>query len=201
MEFGIPIPTIDNAVSMRPISALKADRITAAKKLNINLPIEVSSELREAAVELIEKGLHIAFVSTYAQGMSLLKAASSEKNYGLDLADIAKIWRGGCIIRAALLEDIRAAFTVDPSLDNLLIADNFIDAIREGQAALKAAVHFAISSDVPCMSMATALNYLKSYTSERLPANLIQAQRDFFGAHTYQRTDKDGTFHTPDWDK
>src|SRR5262249_3039988 len=138
MEFGIPIPTIDNAVSMRQISAMKADRVAAAKKLNINLPLEVSTELREAAVELIEKGLHIAFISTYAQGMSLLKAASAEKNYGLDLAQIATIWRGGCIIRAALLEDIRAAFSADPSLDNLLVADNFVDTIRAGQAALKA---------------------------------------------------------------
>ena len=115
------------------------------------------------------------------------------------MVEIAKIWRGGCIIRAALLEDIRKAFIADPDLDNILVSHIFVPVLRKNQALLKAFVHFAISSDIPCMSAAASLNYLKAFATERLPANLIQAQRDFFGAHTYQRLDRDGTFHTPEW--
>ncbi|HQU93066.1 MAG TPA: hypothetical protein PLK77_12250, partial [Pyrinomonadaceae bacterium] len=126
--------------------------------------------------------------------------ASAEKGYDLDLVEITKIWRGGCIIRSAMLEDIRKAFEADPNLANLLVADNLANTIRNEQNILKATVKFAIAADVPCMAFSTSLNYLKAYASERLPANLIQAQRDYFGAHTYQRTDKEGTFHTPDWD-
>jgi 6-phosphogluconate dehydrogenase len=116
------------------------------------------------------------------------------------MVEIAKIWRGGCIIRAALLEDIRKAFDSEPELDNILLSDAFVPTIRKHQGLLKAFVHFAVSSDIPCMSAAAAMNYLKSFATERLPANLIQAQRDFFGAHTYERIDKAGTFHTADWE-
>jgi 6-phosphogluconate dehydrogenase len=130
----------------------------------------------------------------------LLKTASAEKNYELDMVEIAKIWRGGCIIRAKLLEDIRQAFAAEPDLENILVSDVFVPVLRRNQALLKAFVHFALSADVPCMSAAASLNYLKAYSTERLPANLIQAQRDYFGAHTYQRIDEDGIFHTPDWD-
>ncbi len=200
MDFGVPIPTIDSAVTMRQISARKAERVAAAKKLGVVVEeLSVSDELRESTIEFVRDGLLTAFIATYAQGLSLLKTASVEKNYELDMVEIAKIWRGGCIIRAKLLEDIRHAYAAEPNLENILVSDVFVPTLRKYQALLKAFVHFATSSDIPCMSASASLNYLKSYATDRLPANLIQAQRDYFGAHTYQRVDEEGTFHTQDW--
>ena len=200
MDFGVPIPTIDSAVTMRQISARKAERIAAATKLGVVVEeLNVDEQLRESTIEFVRDGLLTAFIVTYAQGLSLLRSASVEKNYELDMVEIAKIWRGGCIIRARLLEDIRQAFAAEPDLENILVSDAFVLTLRKNQTLLKAFVHFAVSSDIPCMSASASLNYLKSYASERLPANLIQAQRDYFGAHTYQRIDEQGTFHTPDW--
>ena len=200
MDFGVPIPTIDSAVTMRQISARKAERVAGAKKLGVVVEeLSVDEQLRESTIEFVRDGLLTAFIITYAQGLSLLKTASVEKNYELDMVEIAKIWRGGCIIRARLLEDIRQAYAAEPELENILVSDVFVPTLRKGQALLKAFVHFAASSDTPCMSASASLNYLKSYATERLPANLVQAQRDYFGAHTYQRIDEEGTFHTPDW--
>ena len=199
LDLGVPIPTIDSAVTMRQISAIKTERVEAARKLG-RTRLSVTEELRDSTIEFVRDGLHLAFVTTYAQGMTLLRAASAEKNYELDMVEIAKIWRGGCIIRAALLEDIRKAFEIEPSLGNILVSDVFVPTIKKEHALLKAFVHFAISSNIPCMSAAAALNYLEAFSTERLPANLIQAQRDYFGAHTYERVDREGTFHTSDWD-
>lgn len=199
MEFGVPIPTIDAAVSMRQISARKSERVEAAEILGVTHDVQIDETLGPDTVHFVESGLHLAFIITYAQGFSLLQAASKEKGYELDMAEITKIWRGGCIIRSAMLEDFRTAFEAKKDLMNLLVADNLITTIRNEQNILKATLKFAIAADVPCMAFASALNYLKAYASERLPANLIQAQRDFFGAHTYQRIDKEGTFHTEDW--
>ncbi len=200
MDLGVPIPTIDSAVTMRQISANKAERVAAAGKLGIVLDeLVVTEDLRSSTIEFVREGLHLAFLLTYAQGLSLLRAASIEKQYDLDMVEIAKIWRGGCIIRAALLEDIRKAFASEAGLENILLADVFVPVIRKKQALLKAFVHFAASSDIPCMSAAASLNYLKAFATERLPVNLIQAQRDLFGAHTYQRVDGEGSFHTEDW--
>lgn len=199
LEFGVPIPTIDAAVSMRQISARKQERVAAAEKLGVAQDVQIDETLGPDTIHFIESGLHLAILITYAQGMSLLQTASVEKGYELDLVEIAKIWRGGCIIRSALLEDLRKAFLADADLANVLVADNLRNTIRNEQTILKATLKFAIAADVPCMAFASALNYLKSYASERLPANLIQAQRDFFGAHTYQRVDKEGIFHTSDW--
>jgi len=200
MEFGVPIPTIDSAVSMRQISARKAERVFAAEKLGVAQDVQLDETLGPDIVHFVESGLHLAFIISYAQGFSLLQAASTEKNYELDMIEITKIWRGGCIIRSAMLEDFRKAYEADPKLPNLLVADNLANTIRNEQNILKATVKFAIAADVPCLAFAASLNYLKAYASERLPANLIQAQRDYFGAHTYQRLDKEGTFHTADWD-
>ena len=199
MEFGVPIPTIDAAVSMRQISARKSERVEAAEILGVTQDVQIDETLGPDTVHFVESGLHLAFIITYAQGFSLLQAASKEKGYELDMAEITKIWRGGCIIRSAMLEDFRTAFEAKKDLMNLLVADNLITTIRNEQNILKATLKFASAADVPCMAFASALNYLKAYASERLPANLIQAQRDFFGAHTYQRIDKEGTFHTEDW--
>ncbi len=192
LDLGVPVPTIDAAVAMRQISARKSERVAAARKLNINFPLTMDPQLRADTIESLRDGLFIAFLVTYAQGLSLLTAASAEKNYGVDLSNIAKIWRGGCIIRAALLEKVRVAYTAEPGLPNLLLADEFSTAIKQKQLHLKSAVFYALSCDIPCMALASAVNYLKAFASERLPANLIQAQRDFFGAHTYMRTDAEG---------
>lgn len=200
MELGVPIPTIDSAVSMRQISARKSERVFAAEKLGVAQDVQIDETLGPDVVHFVESGLHLAFVVAYAQGFSLLQAASAEKGYDLDMVEITKIWRGGCIIRSAMLEDFRKAFESDPKLVNLLVADNLATTIRNEQNILKATLKFAIAADVPCLAFSSALNYLKAYASERLPANLIQAQRDYFGAHTYQRIDQEGTFHTPDWD-
>jgi 6-phosphogluconate dehydrogenase len=162
--------------------------------------VQIDETLGPDVVHFVETGLHLAFLITYAQGFSLLRAASEERGYALDMVEITKIWRGGCIIRSAMLEDLRKAFEAEPDLVNLLVAENLSATVRNEQNILKATLKFAIAADVPCLAFSAALNYLKSYASERLPANLIQAQRDYFGAHTYQRIDKEGTFHTADWD-
>jgi len=200
MDFGIPIPTIDSAVSMRQISAQKATRKTIAKKYSqistINSPLST-----EITVDRLKNALMCAFIVTYAQGMSLLQAASVEKEYGLNLAEIAKIWRGGCIIRSALLEEMRKAFTAAPDLPNLLLDDNFAQTLASYREDWAAVVKACMDNRIPALCLASSINYFGAFRTERLPANLIQGQRDFFGAHTYQRIDKEGTFHTPDWDK
>ena len=201
MDFGIPIPTIDSAVSMRQISSQKATRGTIASKYQIsNSGISSRSSNNESLDEL-KSALLCAFIITYAQGLSLLQSASGEKSYGLNLAEIAKIWRGGCIIRSALLEEMRVAYSKDASLANLLLDDKFADVLSHHANSLRKTVSTFVTQGIPAMCFSSVLAYFDAFRTERLPANLIQAQRDFFGAHTYQRTDKDGTFHTPDWDK
>lgn len=218
MDFGIPVPTIDAAVTMRQVSALKDERMQAAKinfrenepkgLLNTIMSVDFSVDLsgrdefdRPKVIERLRHGLHAAFIIAYAQGCALLREASVEKNYALNLAEIAKIWRGGCIIRAALLEDIRRAFAANADLQNLLLDENFAAILSEKQNDLRETVRTSMLLGIPCAGFASALSYFDAYRSERLPANLIQAQRDYFGAHTYQRTDEEGTFHTPDWEE
>ena len=198
MDLGIPIPAIDSAVTMRQISAQKAFREELSSQFPPigNWPID-NCQLEEKA---IESALHSAFAAAYAQGFSLLRAASDEMGFELDMVEIAKIWRGGCIIRAAMLEDIRAAFSEEPELENLIASPQFRDALAAGREDLARVVVAAASAGIPAMAFATTLNYLTAFATERLPANLIQAQRDYFGAHTYQRTDREGTFHTDDWE-
>ena len=180
------------------LSALKSERVAAGAKLGILKPLTVEGEMRDDAASHLGRALYLAFVVTYAQGLALLKAASDEKQFELDMVEIAKIWRGGCIIRASLLENIRQAYSVEPRLVNLLQSDSFAETVRVGHEFLKASVLNAVACDVPALGLSSALNYLNAYASERLPANLLQAQRDLFGAHTYQRIDRAGTFHT-DW--
>jgi len=200
MDFGIPIPTIDSAVSMRQISAQKATRKTIAEKYS-QISTNNSPLSTELTVDRLKNALMCAFIVTYAQGMSLLQAASVEKEYGLNLAEIAKIWRGGCIIRSSLLEEMRKAFTATPALPNLLLDDNFAQTLASYREDWAAVVKACMDNRIPALCLASSINYFGAFRTERLPANLIQGQRDFFGAHTYQRIDKEGTFHTPDWDK
>jgi 6-phosphogluconate dehydrogenase len=140
-----------------------------------------------------------SFIVTYAQGLSLLQIASEEKKYGYNIAEIAKIWRGGCIIRSALLDKMCAAYSADPQLPNLIVNDEFATYLVTNCPDWHDIVGKFSRSRIPSLCLSSGLSYFEAFRSERLPANLIQAQRDFFGAHTYQRTDKEGIFHTPDW--
>jgi hypothetical protein len=163
---------------------------------------EIREELTQdpdRAVNDLHDTLLSAFIVTYAQGMSLLQSASIEKSYELDLVEISKIWRGGCIIRSALLEEMRQAYSENPDLPNLMLDDRFAAILAENREKWRETTAKFTESRVPAMCLSSALAYFDAFRSERLPANLIQAQRDFFGAHTYQRTDKEGVFHTPDW--
>ena len=196
MDFGIPIPTIDSAVSMRQISSQKATRETIAGKYAAS----ATGNATKASLDDLKKALLCSFIATYAQGLSLLQAASKEKNYGLDLPECAKIWRGGCIIRSALLEEMRVAYSKDVLLANLLLDDKFAAILGENTASWRAVISSFTLDGIPSLCFSSALNYAEAFRTVRLPANLIQAQRDFFGAHTYQRIDREGTFHTPDWD-
>jgi len=144
------------------------------------------------------RALYAAKIISYAQGMALLRQASDEYKYGIDLAEVAKIWRAGCIIRAALLSDVRAAFSRNPALVNLMLDDRFSASLGSGQQALRDVMQTAVSAGIPVPALSSSLAYYDSYRTARLPANLTQGQRDFFGAHTYRRVDRDGVFHT-DW--
>jgi 6-phosphogluconate dehydrogenase len=161
-------------------------------------------DLAEAFPEFVEQlknALLSSFIVTYAQGMSLLQTASKEKNYDLNLSEIAKIWRGGCIIRSALLEEMRRAFAENPELPNLILDEKFAEILNRNREDWRSITAKFTESRISALCLSSALAYFDAFRSERLPANLIQAQRDFFGAHTYQRIDKEGIFHTPDWNE
>jgi 6-phosphogluconate dehydrogenase len=158
----------------------------------------VSGFSRTDLTDAARRALYAAKITSYAQGMALLRQASQEYKYDIDLAEVAKIWRAGCIIRAALLTDIRAAFTRNPALVNLMLDETFVKAMASGQQALRDVVQTAAAAGIPVPALSSSLAYYDSYRSARLPANLTQGQRDFFGAHTYRRVDRDGVFHT-DW--
>ncbi len=151
-------------------------------------------------VTQIRKAFYVSMITTYAQGFALLAVASDKYKYHLDLEAVARIWRGGCIIRAALLDDIRAAFHSKHDLANLLLDPNLSKKIKENQEYLRQIVCSASSMGIPIPGLMASLGYLDAFTSSWLPANLIQAQRDYFGAHTYERIDAKGTFHT-EWQK
>lgn len=199
LDFGIPIPTIDSAVSLRQISALRPLRLSIAERFDCGAGARsIMGETAENLAALRSSVLG-AFIASYAQGLSLLAAASVERGYSLDLEAIARIWRGGCIIRSALLQDIRKAFAANPGLPNLLLDEPFGARLGALIADWRKAVSIFTESGIPASCIASALFYTEAFSSRRLPANLVQAQRDFFGAHTYQRTDREGTFHTGDW--
>lgn len=196
MDLGIPVPSIDIAVSMREISALKVER-TAADALYEKPEIEKID--KEELEKMAEEALYFSFIITYAQGLHQLADASKEYGYNLDIATIAKIWRAGCIIRAGLLADITEAFQAEPNLPNLLVSPNFVEKVQGTVNSARKLVAHAAKNGIPLPGLTNSLTYFDAYTSERLPLNLIQAQRDFFGSHTYERLDKEGIFHT-DWE-
>jgi 6-phosphogluconate dehydrogenase len=194
LDIGAPIPTINAAVESRIISALKSERVVASRVLHGPSPKYGGD--RQGLIDAARDALYASKITSYAQGIGLLRLASEEHAYGLKPGDIAKIWRAGCIIRASLLGDIMAAYRRNPTLANLLLDEAFRDAIHHRQAAWRFVVQAAIGMGIPVLAMSASLAYYDAYRSERLPANLTQAQRDCFGAHTYRRVDKPGTFHT-----
>ncbi|MEO8377004.1 MAG: NADP-dependent phosphogluconate dehydrogenase [Candidatus Sumerlaeota bacterium] len=196
MELQVPTPTIDLAVAMRDISGVEGERKRASGVYQ--RPVRRIEGDRKALIAQLGHALHAGVIITYAQGFAMLAVASKKHEYGLDLEAIARIWRGGCIIRAALLDDICGAFHAAHDLPNLLLAPAFASKIVEHQECLRKIVCQAATSGIPSPGMMVSLGYLDAYRSALLPANLIQAQRDFFGAHTYERIDDIGTFHT-DW--
>ncbi|APQ15883.1 NADP-dependent phosphogluconate dehydrogenase [Maribacter hydrothermalis] len=197
MDLGIPVPSIDIAVSMRELSALKDERVKADALYDRPAVAHMDKKKLE---ELSEKALYFSFIITYAQGLHQLADASKEYGYDLDISVIAKIWRAGCIIRAGLLADITEAFKTEPTLPNLLLSPNFVNKIKETVGAARELVAFGVINGIPLPGLSNSLTYFDAYTSSKLPLNLIQAQRDYFGSHTYERLDRDGIFHT-EWEK
>jgi 6-phosphogluconate dehydrogenase len=197
LEIGTPIPTIDAAVVGRMISSRKDERVAASEELEGPDPVEAGSTLdRMALINRLESALYAAKILSYAQGMALLKAASIQHEWNLNLAEIARIWKGGCIIRARLLDPIRQAFNDDPELVNLLMAPHITEIMNEVSPSLRSIVATGVELGIPVPAFAASISYLDSYRTAALPANVIQALRDNFGAHTYRRLDQEGVFHT-----
>jgi 6-phosphogluconate dehydrogenase len=194
LDLGAATPTINAAVESRIISSFKEERVAASKVLS-GPAIQFEGD-RDALVQDVRQALFAAKVCSYAQGMALLSMASREYDYNLDLSGIARIWRGGCIIRAGFLNDVSTAFTRDKGLVNLLLDPYFKEAVESRQGELRRVIQTAVGLGIPCPALCASLAYYDAYRTARLPANLTQAQRDYFGAHTYRRLDREGIFHT-----
>ena len=194
LELGVSIPTITAAVNARIMSAIKEERVVAEKQIE-GPRISFDGD-RKAFIDKIRDALYCSKICSYAQGMDLLSKASALNGYDLNLGETARIWKGGCIIRAAFLNKIKAAYDQDSKLPNLLLAPEFKQTILDRQAAWREVVALAAKVGIPVPAFSASLDYFDSYRRSRLPQNLTQAQRDYFGAHTYQRIDKEGTFHT-----
>ena len=198
MDLGMPIPSIDVAVAAREMSGLKAERVEAAKVLPPTATAKPAD--KTAALADLRGALFTAMLICYSQGLALLKEASKEYGYGTNLETVAKVWRAGCIIRSEQLETIRAAYHANPDLANLLVDPEISKLILANEGSLRRAVTAAIQASVPVPSLSASIAYLDGYRRARLPANLIHGQRDLFGAHTYERLDAEGSFHTL-WEK
>jgi len=198
LDLGVSAPTIADAVFARTMSALQSERVVASKLLKGAKP--QAAQNLEVVLPRIHRALLAAKICAYAQGFALIKAGDKEHDWQLPMDKVASVWRAGCIIRARLLEDIRRAFANQQALTNLLIDEHFASLMAECQQDLREVVAMAAMSGVAVPAFMSALSYYDAYRTERLPANLLQAQRDYFGAHTYQRLDKPGKFHTQ-WPK
>ena len=196
LDLGVPAPTIAEAVFARFVSALKQERTAAAAHLRG--PAAAFSGDPKRFLEALRKALYASKICSYAQGFGLMRAAAQDHGWALDYGAIAMIWRGGCIIRAKFLGKIKDAYDRDPALANLLLDPYFAAIVHDGQREWREVVATAATIGIPVPAFASALSYYDSYRSATLPANLIQAQRDYFGAHTYRRVDRPGVFHT-DW--
>jgi 6-phosphogluconate dehydrogenase len=198
LDMGVPAPTVAEAVFARFMSAVKDERVAASKELTG--PTQKFTGERSEFVQAVHDALYCSKICSYAQGFQLMRAAQAEYHWKLEFGEIAKIWRGGCIIRARFLQKITEAYGRDPLLANLLLDPFFKGEIERRQANWRSVVAAAAIHGVPLPAFSSALAYYDSYRSERLPANLLQAQRDFFGAHTYERVDQPrGKFFHVDW--
>lgn len=195
LDLGVPLPLITESVFARFISAMKEERKAASKLLKGPEKLAFSGD-KKAFIEAVRKALYMSKICSYAQGFAQMRAASEEYNWDLNYGEIAMIFRGGCIIRAQFLQKIKDAYDRDRNLKNLLLDPYFKEIVESYQDALREVIATAVRFGVPVPALSAALAYYDSYRSEVLPANLIQAQRDYFGAHTYQRVDKEGIFHT-----
>jgi 6-phosphogluconate dehydrogenase len=192
---SVVISTINSAVEARVISSRKADRVEASKILPQRVPKLFAGD-PEKLIAAVHDALYASKIVSYAQGMELLGAAGATYNWSLNFGDIATIWRGGCIIRAQFLNRIKEAYELNPGLKNLLLDPFFTQVVTKSESNWRYAVAQAIEAGIPVPAFSASLGYFDSYRSARLSSNLLQAQRDFFGAHTYERTDKPGVFHT-----
>jgi 6-phosphogluconate dehydrogenase len=197
MDLQTGTPTIDVAVVMRDLSGYKEERLAAAQVLG--RPAQTFTGDKKRFIGQLKSALYAGMIATYAQGLALLHTASSTYAYNLDLEAVARIWRGGCIIRAALLEDIRNAFKAKADLANLLMDPHLGKEFLSREADLREVVKVAVTLGLPAPALMATLGYFDTYRSTALPANLIQAQRDCFGAHQYERLDAPGSFHT-EWE-
>lgn len=192
-EQSVAAPTIAASLDSRYMSGRKDERIAASSILKG--PTEVPNISKPQIIDDLGAALYCAKVCSYAQGVGLIKAASDANDWNVDLSQCAKMWKGGCIIRAKLLDKIQAALANDESLINLMIDPGFAEELNARQLSWRRIVTLCVASGVPCPALSASLNYFDSYRRANLPANLTQAQRDFFGGHTYERIDKEGPFH------
>ena len=195
LDLGVPLPIITESVFARFLSAMKEERVEASKVLS-GPAVKPYEGDKTALIEAVRKALYMSKICSYAQGFAQMRAASEENNWDLQYGDIAMIFRGGCIIRARFLQSIKEAYDRSPQLTNLLLDPYFKEIVENYQSALREVIALAVTTGIPVPCFSAALSYYDSYRTERLPANLLQAQRDYFGAHTYERVDKAGSFHT-----
>ncbi len=199
LDLGVPIPTLSMAVEARILSGLKPLRVAASKV--IEDPDESFDKKKiDDLVDALYEALYLSMVIAYAQGMALIQEASKEYDYGTNLAEVARIWKDGCIIRSKLLDPIKSAYAENPELSNMIVHPYFAKIVNKTLPSLRRVVRVAARTGVPATCMGVSLSYADSYRSEFLPANLLQALRDNFGAHTYKRLDREGVFHT-EWNK
>nr|AQQ74723.1 hypothetical protein [uncultured bacterium] len=194
MDLPVPLPTIDMAIGMRVLSNQKTERTQAAELYRPK--VKNLSLQKDKLVPLLRDALYSATLISYAQGLAMLYKASAERQMDIPLKDVVKIWRGGCIIRSAQLEIFTAAYKKNPSLANILLDKKIAAILKKKQTSLRKIVNYYAAARIPAAALMSALAYFDSFTSERMGTNLVQAQRDYFGAHTYQRLDKEGSFHT-----
>jgi 6-phosphogluconate dehydrogenase len=199
LEMGVPAPTVAEAVFARCLSAIKEEREVASKILNGPKKSAIAISKTDL-ISAIRDALYCSKICSYAQGFQLMKEAQKEYGWNLKFGEIAKIWRGGCIIRAAFLQKITEAYEKNPELSNLLLDDYFKNCINKYQSSWRRVISIAVEFGIPVPTFASAISYYDSYRASRLPQNLLQAQRDYFGAHTYERTDetRGRSFHL-DW--
>lgn len=192
MDLQVPTPVIDMAVMVRNLSAHKEERVAA----DAAFPDHSQTVESEAFITKLRNAVHFCFITAFAQGFALIAKASAEYKYEVNLADVAKIWRGGCIIRADMLEDFRRVFTENPFIENIMVDSEIAQKLMGFDSDVRDCIRTGMKARVPLPALSASVSYFDLYKSGWLPVNLIQAQRDYFGAHTYQRTDKKGTFHT-----